>query len=130
MAGRPSPRRRFSRSVLALLEGARMLSVRAGTGDHRFTGIWFVLVGGRLLVRPYYDSATGWRRVFLREPRGTIRVDRREIAVKARSVRGERLYDAMDRSYAEKYATPASRKWVRGFARPGRRKTTIELLPR
>jgi len=106
-----------------------MLAVRAGSGDHRFTGIWFVVVDGRLLVRPYYDSATGWRRAFLREPRGMILVGTREIGVRAKSVRGERLFEAMDRAYAEKYPTPGSRKWVRGFARPRRRKTTMELLP-
>ena len=113
-----------------MLESARMLSVRAGTGDHRFTGIWFVLVGGRLLVRPYYDSVTGWRRAFLREPRGTILVGEREITVRARSARGECLLDAMDRAYAEKYPTPGSRKWVRGFKLPRRRRTTMELTPR
>jgi hypothetical protein len=107
-----------------------MLSIRAGAGDHRFTGVWFVLVGDRLLVRPYYDSATGWRRVFLREPRGIIRVGQREIAVRARTARGESLFDAMDRAYAEKYPTPGSRKWVRGFKLPRRRGTTMELVPR
>ena len=123
-------RRRLPPRVASLLAGARMLGIRAGTGDHRFTGIWFVLVGGRLLVRPYYDSATGWRRAFLHEPRGSILVEQREIAVRARSVRGERLHDAMDRAYAEKYSTPASCKWVRGFRLPRRRRTTMELTPR
>jgi hypothetical protein len=123
-------RRRFPPRVASLLEGARMLGIRAGTGDHRFTGIWFVLVDGRLFVRPWYDEASGWRRALLREPRGTILVDKREVKVRARSARGERLFDAMDRAYAAKYSTPASRKWVRGFTLPRRRSTTMELTPR
>jgi hypothetical protein len=125
-----SARRRFPPRVVSLLAGARMLRIRAGTGDHRFTGVWFVLMDGRLLVRPWNDEASGWRRAFLREPRGALLVDKREIAVRARSVRGERLLDAMDRAYAAKYSTPASRKWVRGFRLPRRRRTTMELSPR
>jgi len=123
-------RRRFPPRVASLLASARMLAVRAGTGDHRFTGIWFVVVHGRLLVRPWNDKASGWRRAFLDEPRGTILLGEREIAVRARIVRGERVFDTMDRAYAEKYATPASRKWVRGFHLPRRRRTTMELTPR
>lgn len=123
-------RRRFAPRVVSLLASARMLAIRAGMGDHRFTGIWFVLIKGRLFVRPWYDSASGWRQALLEDPRGTILVGKREIAVRARSARGERLFDAMDRAYAEKYATPASRKWVRGFKLPSRRRTTMELTPR
>ena len=106
-----------------------MLSIRAGS-QHRFTGIWFVLIGDRLFVRPYYDKASGWHRVFLEDPRGAMTVANREIAVRARPTRGEGLWDAVDRAYGEKYNTPASLKWVRGFALNRRRKTTTELLPR
>ena len=107
-----------------------MLGVRAGTRSHKFTGIWFVVVAGRLFVRPWFDNPEGWRRTFLREPRGKILVSGREIPVSARPSRGERLYDAVDAAYAAKYDTKASQKWVRGFALPRRRKTTTELLPR
>lgn len=44
------------------------------------------------------------------------------------AVKGARLLDAVDAAYAVKYHTSASRKWVRGFARPRRRATTVELL--
>ena len=54
----------------------------------------------------------------------------REIRVRARGVRGERLLKAIDLAYGEKYDTKASLKWVRGFARGRRRLTTIELHPR
>ncbi len=107
-----------------------MLGIRAGTESHRFTGIWFVMVGGRVFVRPWYDKPRGWRRAFLGEPRGTILVSGREILVRARKTRGERLFDSVDAAYAEKYTTKASLEWVRGFSLPRRRKTTIELLPR
>lgn len=122
--------RRFSRPVVAGIDASKILGVRSGT-EHRFIGVWVVVVQGRVFVRSWNDKPAGWYRAFLEEPLGAIQVpDGREIRVRARRVRGERLLDAIDRAYGEKYPTPASRKWVRGFARPRRRATTTELLPR
>jgi len=122
------PPKRFSGRPLALLAESRMLGIRAG-GEHRFTGIWFVMIGRRVFVRPYYDKASGWHRVFRTDPRGAIRLGEKEFPVRARVIRGERLFDAVDAAYAEKYDTKASQKWVRGFRLARRRKTTTELLP-
>ena len=105
------------------------MGIRAGT-DHRFTGIWFVVVGERLFVRPWNDDPNGWRERFRGDPRGAISVGKREIAVRAKPVRGERLVDAIQAAYGEKYATKGSQKWVNGFAAPKRRRTIVELLPR
>ncbi len=115
--------------MLSLLRNSRMLGIRAGTEPHRFTGIWFVMAGDRVFVRPWYDKPTGWHRAFANEPRGTILVSGREIPVRARKTRGDRLFDVIDAAYADKYDTKASLKWVRGFSLPRRRKTTTELLP-
>ena len=126
-----SPRRqRFSNRALSLLRDSRMLGIRAGTGPHRFAGIWFILLGARVFVRPWNDKPAGWHRAFSTDPRGAILVSGREIPVRARRARGERLFDAVDLAYAEKYDTKASLKWVRGFKAPRRRRTTTELLPR
>ena len=122
--------RRFSTPALTLIAGSKILGIRAGIRPHRFLGVWVVVVKGRVFVRPWNDKPGGWYRVFLEEPRGVIQIAGREIRVRARMARGERLYDAIDRAYGEKYTTPASRQYVRGFARPKRRKTTTELLPR
>ena len=127
---RPAARRKFPARILSLLEGSRMLGIRAGAGDHRFTGIWFVLVDGRLFVRPWNNAASGWHRAFVAERTGAIRIAEREIPVRGRPARGERLFDAVDAAYASKYPTPGSQKWVRGFRLPRRRRTTFELLPR
>jgi len=132
MHRRPNPRtrpRRFSPRALALLRRSRILGIRAGVEPHRFLGIWFALANDRLFVRPWNDLASGWRRTFLREPRGAISVSGREIPVRARKAGGARLLDAIDAAYAEKYATKASQKWVRGLATARRRRTTMELLP-
>jgi hypothetical protein len=121
--------RRFSKAVLSDIHQSRMFGIRAGAEPHRFIGIWVVVVDGRVFVRPWNDKAGGWHRKFLEEPRGAIQIAGREIRVRARNSRGERLRDAVDLAYAEKYRTPASRKYVRGFATKRRRSTTMELIP-
>jgi hypothetical protein len=121
--------RRFTKPVLTALAEGKILGVRSGTA-HRFTGVWMVVVNGRLFVRSWNDKATGWRRAFLEEPRGTIQLlSGREIRVRARTPAGERLLAAVDAAYARKYNTPAATKWVRGLTRGRRRLTTTELVP-
>jgi hypothetical protein len=122
--------RRFSRRLLSVLDASPILRIRAGS-DHRFLGIWVVVVRGRVFVRPYYDKPTGWRQAYLANPAGAIRLEKDgpDIAVRARPVRGERLNDAIDAAYAAKYPSRANRKWVRGFSAVKRRETTMELLP-
>ena len=119
---------RFSAPALEELGNATILGVRAGT-EHRYTGGWVVVVEGRAFVRSWNDKPTGWYRAFQAEPRGSIQLAGREIAIRARQTRGERLRDAVTRAFAAKYNTKASEKWVRGFAEPRRAVTTLELLP-
>jgi len=120
--------RRFSKATLEELATARILGVRAGTG-HRYTGVWVVVVDGRAFVRSWNDKPTGWYRAFQAEPVGSIRLAGRDLPVRARHTRGERLRDAVTRAYATKYDTKASEKWVLGFAEPHRAAATLELLP-
>ena len=121
--------RRFSKPILAAVNDGKILGIRAGR-DHRFIGVWMVVVDGRVFVRPWNDRPQGWYRAFLENPFGAMTIGDREVRVRARSVRSERLVSAVDRAYAEKYNTPGSRKYVLGFARPRRRRTTTELIPR
>jgi hypothetical protein len=122
--------RAFSKLVMAALERANIVGVRSGT-EHRFTAVWVVVVNGRVFARSWSDKPTGWYRAFVEEPHGGIQLTGgRQIRVRARKVRGERLLDAIHEAYASKYDTPASQKWVRGFERPARRATTVEFLPR
>jgi hypothetical protein len=120
--------RRFSEATLEELAKAKILGVRAGA-EHRYTGVWVVVVEGRAFVRSWNDKPTGWYRAFQAEPLGSMQLAGREIAIRARQIRGERLRDAVTRAYAEKYNTKASEKWVRGFAEPRRAGTTLELVP-
>lgn len=125
-----SATRSFSKPVVTAFDRAKIIGVRSGT-EHRYTGVWVIVVGGRVFARSWSDKPTGWYRAFVDEPLGTIQIpNAREVRVRAKKVRGERLLDAIDDAYGEKYDTPASKKWVRGFAQAKRRATTMEFVPR
>jgi hypothetical protein len=123
--------RRLSRAIVAAIDARKILGIRAGArSEHRFIGVWPVVVDGRVFARSWKQSAGGWYRTFLDDPLGTIQVGDREVRVRAVRVRGERIRDAVERAYEEKYATPGSRKFVSGFRTKRRRDTTVEFLPR
>jgi hypothetical protein len=119
---------RFATPDLDALVRARILGVRAGAA-HPYTGVWVVVVDGRVFVRSWNDRPAGWYRAFRTEPLGAISLGARELAVRARHVRSERTRRAVTAAYAAKYDTKASQQWVRGFAEPTREATTLELVP-
>jgi hypothetical protein len=124
-------RRPLSRLVVKAIHESKILGVRAGArSDHRFIGIWPVVVDGRVFARSWTLKPGGWYRTFLGDPMGTIQIGAREIKVRAVPARSERVRDAVERAYAEKYPTPGSTKYVRGFRTRRRRDTTIEFVPR
>ena len=124
-----SAAQRFPRDVVEALDRAKIIGIRAGTGPHRFIGVWPVVVEGRLFVRSWGIKPGGWYHAFREEPRGAIQVGGRELPVRAVFTRSERLKDAVSRAYREKYDTPGALRYVRDFARPRRRDTTTELVP-
>ena len=124
-------KRTFSRSIVAAVEASKILGVRAGVNsDHRYVGIWPVVVQGRVFGRSWTLKPGGWYRTFLDDPRGTLQVGEREIKIRAVPARSERIRDEVEAAYAEKYPTPGSRKYVRGFRTKRRRDATMEFLPR
>jgi len=124
----PRPRR-FEDDVLAAIRDGKILRIRAGTVPHRFIGIWVVVVQRRVFVRSWSLKPRSWYRTFLKAPEGAVRVGDREVLVRAVQTRSERLKDAVDKAYLQKYNTPASIKWARGLSRPKSRGTTTELVP-
>lgn len=123
--------RRFSRTVVAAIDKSKILGIRAGArSDHRFIGIWPVVVDGRVFARSWKQAAGGWYRTCLDDPLGAIQVGERQIRVRAMRVRSVRIRDAVERAYAAKYPTPGSAKYVRGFRTVRRRETTVEFVPR
>ena len=120
---------RFPDHILAMLRDAKGLRIRAGNTQHRFIGIWFVMVRGRVFVRSWSVMPTGWYRVFLKDRRGAILLADHEIAVRAVSTRDKRLRDAVDRAYLEKYNTPGALKYAKDLGSTKSRATTTELVP-
>ena len=124
-------KRTFPRALVAAIDASKILGVRAGLrSDHRFVGIWPVVVGGRVFARSWSLKPGGWYRTFLDDPRGTIQVDGREVDVRAVPVTSERIRDAVEEAYAAKYPTPGSRLYVRGFRTKRRREATMEFTRR
>ena len=119
----------FKKADVEALHKAKILGVRAGT-EHRYTGVWVVVVEDRVFARSWNDKPTGWFRAFKEQPDGTIQVGDREIPVRGKPVRSARIRDAVTAAFAEKYPTKGSRKWVEGFAEPERLLTTIEFVAR
>ena len=119
----------FSKKTVEDLRNAKILGVRAGT-EHRYTGVWVIVVRDRVFARSWSDKPTGWFRAFRKEPLGTIQVGDREIRVRGKLVRSARVLDAITAAFGEKYNTKGSQKWVEGFAEPTRVATTIEFVAR
>jgi hypothetical protein len=129
MAG--STRRQLPARVVAAIDASKILGVRAGDrSDHKFTGVWPVVIEGRVFARSWSLEPGGWYRSFVEDPRGVIEVGSRHIRIRAVSVRSERLRDAVEAAYAEKYPTPGARTYVRGFRTKRRRQATMEFVPR
>lgn len=120
---------RFPKDIIAALDKSKIIGIRAGTKPHRFVGVWAIVIKERVFVRPWNNKPGGWYAAFLQEPQGAIQVDGRELAIRVRRARGERMMDVIDLAYQYKYPTPGSRHYVEGFAQPERRATTLELLP-
>ena len=119
---------RFAKDVVEAFRSAKILGVRAGT-EHRYTGVWVVVVDGRVFARSWNDKPTGWFQAFRKESSGMVQVGDLELPVRGKVVRSARLRDAVTVAYREKYPTKGSRKWVEGFAEAGRVVNTIEFIP-
>ena len=116
----------FAKDVVEAFRSAKILGVRAGT-EHRYTGVWVVVVDGRVFARSWNDKPTGWFQAFRKESRGMVQVGDLEIPVRGKVVRSARLRDSVTVAFGEKYPTKGSRKWVEGFAEAGRVAKTIEF---
>jgi hypothetical protein len=93
------------------------------------SGIWVVVVNEGVFVRSWSVKPGGWYRTFLGEPRGTIRLGNRDIAVLAVRIRDKRVLDAIDRAYLDKYNTPGAIRYARDLGSPSSSAATLELKP-
>ena len=63
--------RRFSKAVTAAIAKDKILGVQAGSGDHRFIGVWVVVVDGRVFIRSWGLKRAGWYQAFVNGARWT-----------------------------------------------------------
>ena len=123
--------KRFSRAVVDAVDDAGIMGIKAGAqSDHKFTGVWPVVVNGRVYARSWTLKKDGWYHAFLDDPLGILQIGGREIRMRAVRARGERVRDKVEDAYAAKYDTKASQKYVRGFRTARRREATMEFVPR
>ena len=120
----------FSKPVVAAITKDKILGIRAGSDEHRFIGVWVVVVDGRVFIRSWGLERRSWYNAFREDPSGTIQAAGRELRVRAVTKVSEKTKAAVDAAYAAKYDTPGAIKYVKGFARSKRRRdTTTELRP-
>ncbi len=124
-----STKRRFSDEVLDTIRRSKIIGIRAGRQTHRFIGVWAVVVERRVFVRSWAVSADGWYHAFADDPRGAVLVDEQNLPIRAVRTKSERLKNAVDGAYREKYNTPGALKYVRDLTRAKSRATTTELVP-
>ncbi|HEV8134501.1 MAG TPA: DUF2255 family protein [Pyrinomonadaceae bacterium] len=117
----------FPQKVIEAIGKSKILGVRSGT-EHRYTGVWVVVVNNRVFVRSWNDKPTGWFRAFQKEATGTIQIGDLEVSVRGKLVRSPRIRDAVTLALGEKYSTKGSLKWVEGFTEPSRVLTTLEFV--
>ena len=121
--------RKFGKATVEALRSAKILGVRSGT-EHRYTGVWVVVVDDRVFVRSWNDKPSGWFRAFKDEPTGMIQFGDRQVRVRGKAVRSQKMRDAVTKAFAEKYNTKGSRVWVEGFGEAARVVNTLEFVPR
>ena len=121
--------KRFPNTILATIRDEKILGIRAGVKPHRIIGIWAVVVEGRVFVRSWSLKPRSWYRTFREEPSGIIVVNGHEVPIRAVNTKSERIKDSVSQAYREKYKTPGSLHYVKGFALKKRRDTTTELVP-
>src|SRR5688572_32808957 len=102
----------FPEETLAAAHKGMVIGLRAGSGMHRFIGVWAVVVEKRVFIRSWSLKPDGWHRAFLKEPRGTVQIAGQEFSIRAVQTKSERLLRAIDQAYLEKYKTPGAVNYV------------------
>ena len=120
---------RLPAEIVAKIRKGKILWIRAGE-EHRFIGIWAVVVEDRVFVRSWSIKPEGWYRAFRKDPSGAIRVDDRIVPVRAVRTTSDRLKTAVSRAYLDKYSTGHNLEYARDMGRTKSRATTTELVPR
>jgi hypothetical protein len=121
----------FSKAFLKCIDETQITSVRAGKGREKFTGIWMVVVEGRIFGRSYTLSERSWYTTLLSGETGDIKCGKEIIPVKGVKPRDiKRITEEINTAYEKKYLVKEyNKKWVDGLAEPARVARTMEFIP-
>ena len=67
------PRRPLPAAVVRALDAAKIMGIKAGAAsDHRFTGVWPIVIDGRVFARSWTSRRDGWHQTFLDDALGEL----------------------------------------------------------
>ena len=123
--------KKFSKAFLKCINETQINSVRAGEGREKFTGIWMVVVKGRIFGRSYYGAERSWYTALLKGDNGDIKCGKEILPVKGLKTGDiNALTKAINIAYEKKYLVKAyNKKWVDGLCEPERVARTMEFIP-
>ena len=120
----------FSKAFLKCVNETQITSVRAGAGRTKFTGIWMVVVNGRIFGRSYYGSDKSWYTTLSAGEDGDIKCGKDVVPVRGiKPPDLKSITEAINKAYEKKYLTrPSNKKWVDGLNDPERMARTMEFI--
>ena len=123
--------KKFSTAFLKCINETQITSMRAGKDRTKFTGIWMVVVKGRIFGRSYYGAGRSWYTAFLEGNEGDIKCGKEIIPVKGvKPTDVNTITAAINKAYEKKYLAKAyNKKWVDGLCEPERIARTMEFIP-
>src|SRR5262245_6719026 len=75
---------RLPSRLVTAIDQSKILGIRAGSrSDHRFTGVWPVVVKGRVFVRSWSLKPDGWYLTFIGDPLASISRGEQHLSVRA-----------------------------------------------
>src|SRR5215510_14561456 len=96
--------KQFSRAFLKCIDETQITSVRAGKDREKFTGIWMVVVDGRIFGRSYYGAEKSWYTTLLNGNTGDIKCAKEIIPVKGQKPGDiNTINKAINKAYGKKY---------------------------
>jgi hypothetical protein len=123
--------KKFSKAFLKSINDTQVTSVRVGKGRDKFTGIWMVVVKGRIFGRSYYGAERSWYTALLNGDNGDIKCGNEIVPIKGMKPADiDAINKAINKAYEKKYLIKAfNKKWTDGLAEPERVNRTMEFLP-
>jgi len=122
--------KRFPKLFLNCINDTQITSVRAGKDREKFTGIWMVVVDGRIFARSYNLSDRSWYTALLNDESGELKCGKEIIPIKGLKPPDiNNITEAINKAYEKKYLIKGyNKKWVDGLCQSERVARTMEFI--